>query len=303
MNAAVIIPSFNGAQRLPHVFRALENQTNKNFVVIVVIDGSEDDSEEVVEDWSSKLNIRAIVQPNMGRSGARNAGARARSESLFIFLDDDMRPVPQWLQMHLDHHRQYPNTALTGRQQSDPLMAQNDFQQFLAYQSLGWMKNLATDKKRLSAADLFFTSANCSIPSDIFEQHKGFDESLSDTEDFELATRMLESGVEIYFDYNCLAWHDDLVSLKRYIERKREYRASWMQISKTKPHLVTNYNRFNPQIPQGIKGWIFSKLAHHRMIHFTDRNAFMLLPQPIRYRYYAYVIAALGSYFTETNLD
>src|SRR6187397_1060160 len=96
MSTSVIIPTYNGAHKVVNVLRALEQQTHLPDEVVVVIDGSTDNTAELLRTNTFKLpSLRIIEQPNGGRAQVRNRGAKEASQDLLIFFDDDMRPVPQ----------------------------------------------------------------------------------------------------------------------------------------------------------------------------------------------------------------
>lgn len=85
---SVIIPSYNCAE---FVLRAVESvlmQTLRDYEVIVVDDGSSDNTREVLS-YLSRTQIRYIRQENRGLPGARNAGARASDSEYLAFLDAD----------------------------------------------------------------------------------------------------------------------------------------------------------------------------------------------------------------------
>lgn len=103
--ASIVVPSRGGAVRLPHLFAALQAQTEQSWEAIIVIDGDVDDSASVVEAAAAELPVRAIVFPeNRGRAAALNAGFAAARGDVFIRCDDDMRPRLDWLAGHLAVH-------------------------------------------------------------------------------------------------------------------------------------------------------------------------------------------------------
>lgn len=84
---SVIIPNFNGAKFLsPSIFSAL-SQDYPNIEVIVVDDGSTDDSIMILKEFGSK--IRILQQSNSGAAAARNLGIRNASGEYLAFLDSD----------------------------------------------------------------------------------------------------------------------------------------------------------------------------------------------------------------------
>jgi glycosyltransferase involved in cell wall biosynthesis len=86
-NCAVVVPVFNGARWICETIESALNQTHRPLEVIVVDDGSTDDSAAFAESYGRPVQV--IRQPNQGESVARNVGAsNARGEWL-LFLDAD----------------------------------------------------------------------------------------------------------------------------------------------------------------------------------------------------------------------
>lgn len=87
MNLAVIIPCYNSAEWIAETVESVLDQTVPPAEVIVVNDGSTDDSRAVLRTFEPRL--RVIDQANAGLSHARNAGARASRAEWLTFLDAD----------------------------------------------------------------------------------------------------------------------------------------------------------------------------------------------------------------------
>jgi glycosyltransferase involved in cell wall biosynthesis len=94
---AVIIPTYNRYSTLERCLNSLEQQTFADLEVVVVDDGSTDDTGELVARLaeSSRLDLRYIRQPNRGCAAARNTGLRESRSELFLFLDSDDALEPQ----------------------------------------------------------------------------------------------------------------------------------------------------------------------------------------------------------------
>ncbi|MBW4028564.1 MAG: glycosyltransferase family 2 protein [Acidobacteria bacterium] len=100
---SVIIPCYNGAHHVAIAIDSVLSQTMHDLEVIVVDDGSTDDTARVVELYRSDLRVRCLYQKNRGLPGARNAGALASRAEFLAFLDADDRLAPQALEVMLDH--------------------------------------------------------------------------------------------------------------------------------------------------------------------------------------------------------
>lgn len=86
---SIIIPVFNGAQFIRGAVESTLNQTFKDFEIIVVDDGSTDNTKAVLEPWIRDGRIFYVYQPNKGLAGARNTGIRHAKGKYLKFLDCD----------------------------------------------------------------------------------------------------------------------------------------------------------------------------------------------------------------------
>src|SRR5262245_39908172 len=92
-NVSVVIPSYNSAAYLPAAIDSVLAQTARDLEVIVVDDGSTDDTPDVVARYGPP--VRGIRQANAGVAAARNRGiAEARGRYIaFLDADDTWEPV------------------------------------------------------------------------------------------------------------------------------------------------------------------------------------------------------------------
>ena len=84
---SIIVNNFNYAVYLPAAIDSALNQTYPNVEVIVVDDGSEDDSRAVIASYGDR--VRAVLQSNQGQKAAFNTGLATCSGDIVIFLDAD----------------------------------------------------------------------------------------------------------------------------------------------------------------------------------------------------------------------
>lgn len=90
MNISVILPTYNNGKYIERAVNSVINQEVEELELIVINDGSTDNSAEILEDLAGKHScIRVITQENRGVSAARNAGLDAASGEFVAFLDGD----------------------------------------------------------------------------------------------------------------------------------------------------------------------------------------------------------------------
>ncbi|BAM00309.1 MULTISPECIES: sugar transferase [Caldilinea] len=100
---SVIVPVYNGAEVIKRCLDALATQTvaPERYEVIVVNDGSTDDTAAVIERWRSlhpQIQLTLLSQANAGPAAARNRGAAAARAPLLLFTDADCAPTPTWIE-------------------------------------------------------------------------------------------------------------------------------------------------------------------------------------------------------------
>jgi len=95
---SVIIPAYDHAQFIGAAIDSVLAQTYRNYEIIVVNDGSPDDTEEVLRPYLERGQIRYFWQENQGAAAARNLGIKMAEGELLAFLDDDDQWLPDKLE-------------------------------------------------------------------------------------------------------------------------------------------------------------------------------------------------------------
>lgn len=91
IDISVIVPVYNAEQYLSKCFDSILNQTIKNFEIIVINDGSTDNSLKIIQEYHQKYPevIKVIDQKNMGQAIARNNGINKAFGNYICFVDSD----------------------------------------------------------------------------------------------------------------------------------------------------------------------------------------------------------------------
>jgi glycosyltransferase involved in cell wall biosynthesis len=195
----VAVSTHNRAALLPRLVEALERQTlpRDSFELIVVDDGSTDDTPQVLEQLatSSGVDVRFIrLTENAGQAGGRNVAWRAARGSIVAFTDDDCAPTPAWLEAGLAEIGRGVGIVV-GRTEPAP-----DQTHLLGPFS---RTMITTDERYYATCNIFYRRED-------LEAVGGFDDGFGATagEDTDLAYRVRRLGRSVSFAPDALVHHD-----------------------------------------------------------------------------------------------
>jgi glycosyltransferase involved in cell wall biosynthesis len=107
---SVIIPTHNRAESVKRAVESVFAQTFTDFEIVVVDDGSTDDTRDTLTGYPSRL--RYVWQQNQGPAAARNHGMRLARGEYVGFLDSDDVHYPEHLEAHLEKFAEAPDAGL-----------------------------------------------------------------------------------------------------------------------------------------------------------------------------------------------
>lgn len=116
IDISVIVPTRNRVDLLDKTLASLIPQTlNKNnFEIIVVDNGSTDNTKHICEKYKDTLNLQYIFEPQPGLHEGRHTGFKAAKSELLTFCDDDIEAFPSWLKTIVDTFNSDRSIALVG---------------------------------------------------------------------------------------------------------------------------------------------------------------------------------------------
>ena len=204
MKITVIIPTYNREKLLLKAIDSVLNQTIKVDEIIVVDDGSNDDTKCIIKN----LDIRYIYQKNSGVSSARNLGIKLASNDWICFLDSDDIWIETKIEKQILFHEENKNILFSHTSEewifNDKIIKQKNHQQ----KPSGYCFND-------NISHCLIGPSTVMIHKSIFINIGMFDENLAVCEDFDLWLRVL-SKYELGFVYkklvNKIAGHKNQLS-------------------------------------------------------------------------------------------
>jgi glycosyltransferase involved in cell wall biosynthesis len=189
---SVVIPAYNAAPYIGAAIDSILNQTYKDLEIIVVDDGSVDNTAAVLRAYDGK--IRYVLQKNGGASSARNNGIRIARGELIAFLDADDTWLPEKLELQTRFLSAHTEAALVFGDLELVVDGQVVEPSYLALKKHAWWSTqegvLVKDAfARLLVENVVSTSTTM-ISSRALQQVGPFDEDLPTAEDLDLWLRI-----------------------------------------------------------------------------------------------------------------
>ena len=224
MLVSVVLPVYNQATTIRRCLETIANQTSSPKEIIVVDDGSTDQTSAHLREFSKSNTIRVMQIPHSGRSSARNLGANNAQGTIIAFAEGDAEYDPTYLAEGLKFF-------------ADPKIGAA-YIQHQAYHRKGWIAEAVWLEREIAFQGYEPFSA-WFYRKKIFTDLGGFDESLECAEDQDLARRLRKEGWMIGFEPRVLWWHREPDSLLKVIRR-----SCWRG-----RHKVAFYRKYPKDVP------------------------------------------------------
>lgn len=203
---SVIIPTYNRAQIIIESINSVLNQTYQNFEILVIDDGSTDNTKDIVESIND-IRIRYIYQENSGPSAARNNGIKNANGEWIAFLDSDDIWLPEKLGKQIEViNSSDDRLGIITCWSYNCYYNNNEFIKekniSTAKNSMDFMLGMLLDKKVITGTNTFVIKKVC------FSDSGYFDETIKCREDWDMWFR-ISLKYDFYCINECLALNND----------------------------------------------------------------------------------------------
>lgn len=217
LRISVVVCSYNGSRTIGECCEWLTRLNYRDYEVIVVDDGSNDNTAEIAE----KFGFRVIrCKNNDGLSNARNVGLAAATGEIVAYIDDDAFPDVDWL-LFLAAAFDDPDCVAAG---GPNVAAPNDsrFARFVNYAPGNPTHCLITDTE---AEQL--PGCNLAIRRTALQAVGGFDAQFHVAgDDVDVCLRLRQRGGTLTFCPGAMVWHHRRGNLRAYLEQQAGYGAA-----------------------------------------------------------------------------
>ncbi len=224
--ASVIIPMYRADRDLPDLLEALSIQSMAPAEVILVDDGSPDESVGVAQKWKEThpgFPLRILQQKNQGPAKARNHGAEESVGEILIFTDSDCLPDRGWVEAIV---APFQNAEVVGVQGVYKTHQTEIMARFAQLE----IEDRYRRMKRNTTID-FIGTYSAAYRKSVFMEQGRFDDRfpIASGEDADLSYRLAAKGLKMVFQPAAVVYHRHPNTLFKYLSQKF-WRAYWRNL-------------------------------------------------------------------------
>ena len=213
---SVVIPVYNRPDEVDELLQSLCGQTNQNFEVVVVEDGSAIPCKQVVKKYTEMLDVHYFEKPNSGPGQTRNyAAERSRGEYLLILDSDCILPETYLAAVEAKLQRE-PADAFGGPDRAHDSFS--DVQKAINYAMTSFFTTggIRGGKKKM---DKFYPrSFNMGVRAEVYKALGGFS-AMRFGEDIDFSIRIFKGGYRCRLFPEAWVWHKRRTDLKKFFKQ------------------------------------------------------------------------------------
>lgn len=214
---SIIVPVYNRPQEIDELLKSLTKQDfQDDFEVIIVEDGSENISKNIVKSYSEELAIQYFLKENTGAGASRNYGMQRASGNYFIILDSDVIVPNQYLSEVKKQLTENYTDAFGGPDAAHENFT--DLQKAINYSMTSVLTTGGIRGKKKSVGKFQPRSFNLGMSEEAFEVTKGFSK-MKAGEDIDLTFRLWQNGFETQLIEKAFVYHKRRSTVKQFFKQ------------------------------------------------------------------------------------
>ncbi|MCH3882551.1 glycosyltransferase [Tenacibaculum aquimarinum] len=214
---SIIIPVYNRPQEIDELLESLIKQNfSDTFEIVIVEDGSENSSQEIVNKYANELNIQYFFKENSGAGASRNYGMQRASGNYFIILDSDVIVPPQYLSEVKKALKLNYTDAYGG-----PDAAHKSFtnlQKAINYSMTAVLTTGGIRGKKNAVGKFQPRSFNLGLSKTAFEKTNGFSK-MKTGEDIDLTFRLWKNGFQTQLIEKAFVYHKRRSTIQQFFKQ------------------------------------------------------------------------------------
>lgn len=215
---SIIIPVYNRPDEVDELLHSLTEQTDTDFEVVIVEDGSKEPCKEICDSYADRLDIKYLFKENSGPGGSRNYGAERCSGDYLLILDSDVIVPSHYIETMKRELEQNYCDAYGG-----PDAASEDFSDMqkavnYAMTSMFTTGGIRGGKKQMER--FHPRSFNLGISKEAFQAIGGFSQ-MRYGEDIDLSIRIYKAGYKVRLITDLYVYHKRRTDMEQFFNQVR----------------------------------------------------------------------------------
>lgn len=264
---SIIIPVYNRPNEIDELLESLTKQDFSNaFEVLIIEDGSENSSEEIVEKYKNELNLKYFFKENSGAGASRNFGMQKATGSYFIILDSDVIMPTQYLSEVKKALETNFTDAFGG-----PDAAHKSFtslQKAINYSMTSVLTTGGIRGKKKGVGKFQPRSFNLGISKKAFEKTNGFSK-MKNGEDIDLTFRLWENKFETQLIEKAFVYHKRRSTIQQFFKQTYGFGTARPLLNKKFPETAKLTYWFPSVFIIGIDiSILFAIFGYYQLLYF-----------------------------------
>lgn len=275
---SIIIPVYNRPEEMKELLASLASQSNKDFELIVVEDGSTQKCDYLVNSYRDRMEITYLFKQNTGQSDSRNIGMSKANGSYFLFFDSDCIIPPDYLQIVRDHLQKDYTDCFGGPDAAHESFS--DVQKAINHSMTSFFTTGGIRGGKNQLEKFCPRSFNMGFSRKVYEETKGFRDTLG--EDIDLSTRIRNAGFRTILIREAFVYHKRRVDMKKFFKQVHIFGQARISLYKQHPESLKAVHFAPALFTLFVAGmliiaiwqpWVLLLLAAYLLILFADSSA------------------------------
>ncbi len=207
---SIIIPVYNRIDEVRDLLDSLSRQTDKDFEVVIVEDGSSQRCDGVVAQFADRIDVKYFYKDNEGRSIARNYGMEHATGEYFLFFDSDCVIPEQYIATLRNALKANPVDCFGGPDAAHSSFS--DTQKAINYSMTSFLTTGGIRGGKVQLEKFVPRTFNMGFSRRVWEKVGGFREMFS--EDIDMSTRIRKAGFSIALIRDAYVYHKRRVNMR-----------------------------------------------------------------------------------------
>lgn len=268
MKYSIIVPVYNRPDEVDELLGSLVDQTEKDFEVIIVEDGSSVTCEKVCNGYKATLDIHYFMKENSGPGQSRNYGvARAKGEYVII-LDSDVVLPPGYIESVSDELEKAPADAFGGPDKAHSSFT--DIQKAISYSMTSFFTTGGIRGSKKKKLDKFYPrSFNMGVRRDVYNKLGGFSK-MRFGEDIDFSIRIFKAGCKCRLFPESWVWHKRRTDFRKFFRQVYNSGIARINLYKKYPESLKLVHLLPMVFTVGVLSLVVISAVGRVLMHYDD---------------------------------